>query len=165
MPIILPSINSRSFSRLGSVSICKKYSNRSCIHLLLTKTSPPHREGLQFCLFSSERQECDVARTLDGNRYLTLMFSAVAGNTAGQNLAALRNEATEFCHIFIVDMFDLVYAERADLSTRSSASVTSHQSNSLLTQNGISSSGMDGPKPSAGADCGTAGAGAPKPPA
>lgn len=88
----------------------------------------PLAETLQLHLFSSERQECNVTCTLDSNCHLTLMLSTVARNTTRQNLATLGNVTTQLCYILIINLLYLIYAETANLFTRSSASITLDQS-------------------------------------
>ena len=62
------------------------------------------------------------------------MLCAVAGDTARKNLSTLSDETTELCNVLIINALYLVYAESANLFTRSSASVTLNQSVPLLTQ-------------------------------
>ena len=82
------------------------------------------------------------------------MLCAVAGNAAWQDLSTLRDETAKLGNILVINMIYLIDTESADLFARLSASVTSDQSNSLLNQNGISSSGMDGPnEPAPPAGC------------
>ena len=57
-----------------------------------------------------------MAGTLDRDGKLTLMLGAVAGHTAGQDLAALGHKAAETGQVLIIDMLDLIYAELADLA-------------------------------------------------
>ena len=77
------------------------------------------------------------------NRYrqLTLMARASAGYSAGQNLCSLRDKAAQFCDILVVDFFDFINAEGADLSSRSSVSAVTLVNHVFPSyQNGISSS-------------------------
>ena len=83
-------------------------------------------------LFCRERQQGDVARALDSQRYLALMLGAVARDTAGQDFSALRDEAAELARVLIVDVIYLVHAERADFLAGTTASVTSDHGSFLL---------------------------------
>ena len=49
--------------------------------------------------------------TLDSDGQLTLMLGAGAGGTAGQDLAALGQIATQLGGILKIDVINLVYAE------------------------------------------------------
>ena len=48
------------------------------------------------------------------------MFSANTGYTAKKNFSSFRRETTEFSRIFVIDFFDMIYAEAANFSSRSS---------------------------------------------
>ena len=56
-----------------------------------------------------------MAGALDGDRQLTLMSSAGAGGTAGQDLAALGQVTAELRSVFEIDVRNLIDAEGADL--------------------------------------------------
>ena len=60
-----------------------------------------------------ERQHRQVARTFNGGSYATLVFEAVACNTARQQFALLIDELQQKIRIFIVDVFDAEFAETA----------------------------------------------------
>src|ERR1700686_4043912 len=62
-----------------------------------------------------KRQQCDVARLLDGRGQPVLMRRAHAGQPPGHDLAALRHELAEQPVILVVDVRDLLRAELADL--------------------------------------------------
>ncbi len=109
-------------------------------------------------LFRCERKQRDVASTLYSERHLALMLCAVAGNAAWKYLAALRDEPSKLCDVFVVDAVDMVNAEAANLPAWTTTAVTSHHF-SLPFQNGISSSETESPRPPAeppgiGALCG-----------
>ena len=74
-----------------------------------------------------ERQQRDVPRALDCQRHLTLMLCAVARDATRQNFSALGDEPTKFRRIFIVNVLDLVDAERANFSPRAPSSLSSDQ--------------------------------------
>ena len=50
------------------------------------------------------------------------MLCAGTGNAARQDLATFGDELAQFCDILVVDFFDFINAEGADLSSRSSVS-------------------------------------------
>ena len=62
-----------------------------------------------------EGQQGDVARLLDGSRQPVLVRSAYARQTARHDLAALGDELAEHAVVLIVDVFDFLDAELADL--------------------------------------------------
>jgi hypothetical protein len=64
------------------------------------------------------RQQRDVARPLQGNGERPLVTSAGAGLAAGLDLAALREVAAQSGDVLVVDVADLIDAERTDFSTR-----------------------------------------------
>lgn len=92
------------------------------------------KDATPYSLLCSKRQQCDIARPLDCHSHLALMLCTVARDAARQDLAALRRETAKLCNILVIDMLNLVYAKRADLSARPSASVTSYQDSSLLSK-------------------------------
>ena len=51
------------------------------------------RCGHAIRLLRRKRKKRNITRALDGERYLTLMLCAVAGNAARQDLATLRRKA------------------------------------------------------------------------
>ena len=69
----------------------------------------------RYPLVADERQQSNVTGPLDGDRQFTLMSRTGAGNTAGQNLRALRNEAAQTVDVFVVDILNPVDAEAANL--------------------------------------------------
>ncbi len=75
------------------------------------------------------------------------MFSACAGDTARKNLASFGNKVTERCYVLVVNGVDLVDAALADLSSRSSHSISfNHVVLHIdLDQNGMSSSVLGDP--------------------
>ena len=75
-------------------------------------------------LLRGEREQRNVACALDRHGYLALMLGAVAGYPARHYLAPLRDVSAEPGSIFVVDMFDLVYTERADSPPGSASSFT-----------------------------------------
>jgi len=60
-------------------------------------------------------EKSDVSCTLDSGGQLSLMICAGAGNSAGQDLGTLRNVSAESGDILVVDDFNLIDAEVANL--------------------------------------------------
>jgi hypothetical protein len=60
-----------------------------------------------------EGQETQMACTLNGGGHATLVFQAVAGNTAGQQFTLFVDELNEEVRVFVVDIFDTKLAETA----------------------------------------------------
>ena len=63
---------------------------------------------------TGERQEADVSRPLDGARQHALVSGAGARQTAGLDLAQLRDVASDAVDFFVVHVFDFVHAAVAD---------------------------------------------------
>jgi hypothetical protein len=74
-----------------------------------------------------------MARPLDRNRQPTLMPSARTGLAPRLDLTALGDETPQFAGVFVVDLVNLIDAERADLSARSEASAPSSASAATTT--------------------------------
>jgi hypothetical protein len=68
-------------------------------------------------VFGREWQERELSRPLEGDVQRALMSSAGAGLAAWLDLAAFREEAAQSPEVLVVDLFDLVDAELADLTT------------------------------------------------
>src|SRR6201999_1064458 len=62
-----------------------------------------------------KRQQCNVARLLDGTRQPTLMGGADAGEAPGHDLSPLGNKLLQQPYIAIVDGVDLLDTELANL--------------------------------------------------
>ena len=60
-------------------------------------------------------KKCHLASSLDSYSELSLMESAVAGNTSGEDLSSLGNELSELCNILVVDAVYLVLTEDTNL--------------------------------------------------
>ncbi len=58
-------------------------------------------------------QQCHLARAFDGHGELTLMTSAGTGYAPGLDLAPLTHEATKHFHVLVVDLLNLLPAQRA----------------------------------------------------
>ena len=56
-----------------------------------------------------------LASSLDRGSELSLVKSAVAANTSGEDLCSLGNELSELCNVLVVDLRNLVLAEDANL--------------------------------------------------
>ena len=59
-------------------------------------------------------EKCHLASSLNSYSELSLVKSAVAGNTSGEDLSSLRNELSELCNILVIDLGYLVLAEDAN---------------------------------------------------
>lgn len=98
---------------------------------------------------SAERKQSDGSCSLDSEIDFTLMFCAGSGYTAGQNLASFGNETTQCSNVLVINGVYVIYAALADLSSRSSYSISSDHallsSKINVYQNGISSSLEEGP--------------------
>jgi len=76
------------------------------------KTRLVHRVG----------QKRDGTGALDSLGQLTLMLRAVAAHAAGQNLAALIDETAQAVDVLLINVFNLIHAEGADLPTGTTTS-------------------------------------------
>src|SRR5260370_16077675 len=65
-------------------------------------------------LIGRERPKRHGAGALDGVLQLALMQRAGAGDAAGKDLAALRDELLQHLHVLVVDVLELLDAELAD---------------------------------------------------
>ena len=73
-------------------------------------------------LFHRVGHQRDGTCALDGLAQLTLMLGTVAAHPAGQDLAAFVGEAAQAIDIFVIDVFDLIYAEAANLPAGTASS-------------------------------------------
>jgi hypothetical protein len=62
----------------------------------------------------NERQQGDVPRALDGCRQRALMLGAGSGLAAGTDLAAIADVPLQQCHIFVIDVINLLSTELAN---------------------------------------------------
>ena len=60
-------------------------------------------------------EKCHLASSLDSSSKLSLVKSASAGNTSGEDLSALGDELSELCDILVIDLVYLILAEDANL--------------------------------------------------
>ncbi len=60
-------------------------------------------------------EKCHLASSLNSSGELSLVESAVAGYTSGENLCSLGNELSELGNILVVDAVNLVLTEDANL--------------------------------------------------
>ena len=60
-------------------------------------------------------EKCHLASSLDSYGELSLVESAVAGNTSGENLSSLRGELSKLSDILVIDLGNLILAEDANL--------------------------------------------------
>ena len=75
---------------------------------------------------AGERQECDIARALDGYRYRALVTCASAKLAAWLDLSALTDVASESSEILVINVSDVIGAVLAHLAagTAEAASTT-----------------------------------------
>ena len=66
-------------------------------------------------------QKCDVSCAFDGGGELALMVSAGTGDTTGKDLRTVRSELPETGGVLVIDLFDFVDAERANLAASTAA--------------------------------------------
>ena len=60
-------------------------------------------------------EKCHLASSLDRSSELSLVKSAVAANTSGEDLCSLGNVLSELCNVLVVDLRNLILAEVANL--------------------------------------------------
>ena len=60
-------------------------------------------------------EKCHLASSLDSCSKLSLVKSASAGNTSGEDLSSLGNELSELCNILVINVVNLILAEDANL--------------------------------------------------
>ena len=60
-------------------------------------------------------KKCHLASSLNRGSKLSLMKSAGAGNTSGEDLSALGDELSELCDILVIDLVHFILAEDANL--------------------------------------------------
>ena len=68
-----------------------------------------------FTLVGNVGKKCHLASSLDSSSKLSLVKSASAGNTSGEDLSALGDELSELCDILIIDLVYLILTEDANL--------------------------------------------------
>ena len=59
-------------------------------------------------------KKCHLASSLDSYGELSLVKSAVAANTSGEDLSSLGNELSELCYVLVIDIRNLILAEDAN---------------------------------------------------
>ena len=72
-------------------------------------------DDLNLLCASGERQQGDVPRLLDCPRQTALVRRAHPGQPSRSDFAAFRHELRQQAHIFVIDGFDLLDAELANL--------------------------------------------------
>ena len=60
-------------------------------------------------------EKCHLASSLNSSSKLSLVKSAVAGYTSGEDLSSLGNELSELCYVLVIDVRNLILAEDANL--------------------------------------------------
>ena len=66
-------------------------------------------------LVGNVRKKSHLTCSLDSYGELSLVKSAVAGNTSGEDLSSLGNELSELCYVLVIDAVNLILAEDANL--------------------------------------------------
>ena len=59
-------------------------------------------------------EKCHLASSLNSYGELSLVKSAVAANTSGEDLSSLGNELSELCYVLVIDIRNLILAEDAN---------------------------------------------------
>ena len=60
-------------------------------------------------------EKCHLASSLDSCSKLSLVKSAGAGYTSGEDLSSLGNKLSELCNILVIDAVNLILTEDANL--------------------------------------------------
>ncbi len=68
-----------------------------------------------FLLVGNVGEKCHLACSLNSYGELSLVKSASAGNTSGEDLCSLGNELSELSNILVIDLVYLILAEDANL--------------------------------------------------
>ena len=68
-------------------------------------------------------KKCHLASSLDSYGELSLVKSAVAGNTSGETLSSLRGELSKLSDILVIDLGNLILAEDANLLSSMSLTI------------------------------------------
>ena len=71
--------------------------------------------NMKITLVRNVGEKCHLASSLNSYSKLSLVKSASAGNTSGENLCALGNEFSELNNILVIDFVHFVLAEDANL--------------------------------------------------
>lgn len=69
-----------------------------------------------YCVVGGNRQKGDISGPLDGFGDVPLMCCTVPGNSAGNNLAALRDKKAEGAGLFVIDGQVFLCTETAHLT-------------------------------------------------
>ena len=68
-----------------------------------------------FLLVGNVGEKCHLACSLNSYGELSLVKSAGAGNTSGEDFCSLGNELSELCNILVINVVNLILAEDANL--------------------------------------------------
>ena len=85
-------------------------------------------------LFHRIGHQGDGTGALDGLAQLTLMLGTVAAHPAGQDLATLVGEAAQAIDILVIDEFNLIDTEGADLPAGTTSSAGARSSTFTATR-------------------------------
>jgi len=83
-----------------------------------------HQKAVYLILIIGIRQKSNYSGSLDSLGQCTLMFGAIAGNTAGQYLTPFSYIFAQFGGIFIVDIINFIYTEAANPFTSTTVFIT-----------------------------------------
>ncbi len=87
---------------------------------------------------SAERKQGNSSCSLNSEVDLTLMLCACSGYAAGKDLSSFGNETAQGLNVLIINGVYVIYAALADLSSRSSYSVSSNHAFYILQNQCIS---------------------------
>lgn len=79
------------------------------------ESSPASKRAFYPILVGNIGKKSHLTSSLDCNGKLSLVKSAVAAYTSGEDLSSLGNELSELCYVLVIDLGDLVLAEDANL--------------------------------------------------
>ena len=87
----------------------------------MIKKTPCKIQSVFLCVFpmlhelvGNVGEKCHLASSLDSYGELSLVKSAVAGNTSGEDLCSLGNELSELSDILVINVSNFVLAEDAN---------------------------------------------------
>src|SRR5690606_40112285 len=85
---------------------------------LLTRAGQRKQPGTHsVVVLISVRQQSNIARTLDCSRQLTLILRTGTSDTARNDLAGFSDVTFQSVQIFVVDLFNVLCSETAELTT------------------------------------------------
>ncbi len=94
--------------------------------------------GISCFLVCAEWKQSDSSCSLNSEIDFTLMFCACSGYAARKNLTSFGNETAKCSDVFVINGVYVIYAALADLSSRSSCSISSDHASYILQNQCIS---------------------------